>query len=287
MPKLSIVTPSLNQVRYLRFALQSVLAWQRSEVEHIVVDGGSTDGSIEVIKAYADHLTHWVSEPDNGQYDAINRGFARSTGDLMAWLNADDMYFPWTIATAVHLFETFDHIEWLTTRHPMVIDADGRLISIGTTYGYDRKSFLAGFNLSGAGWPADAFIQQESTFWRRSLWEKAGGFVDSSLEYAADFDLWARFFEHAQLYSADVPLAAFRRQEGQKTATAFADYISEAKSVLGRYGSTVPDPEVMPWRVRQRTDPTSARALIRAGLADPAPIVVFDWETKGWIIRQV
>jgi GT2 family glycosyltransferase len=282
MLSLSIVTPSLNQARYLRSSLHSVAAWQSSKVEHIVIDGGSTDDSVRVIDAYAEHLDYWVSEPDEGQYHAINRGFSQSTGEIMAWLNADDMYFPWTISTAMEIFEQLPSVEWLTTRRPMQIDSEGRLVSIGYTHGFDKKSFLSGFNLCGAGWPADVFIQQESTFWRRSLWDKTGSRLDTSLTYAADFDLWARFFGHTQLHAVDVPLAAYRRHAGQKMASSFGAYVEESKLVLARYAGALPDPDVMTCRVPQRRTPETAQALLDTGLADAAPILLWDFKSKSW-----
>ncbi len=285
MPQLSIVTPSFNQSEFLFWNLSSI-ASSNHDIEHIVIDGGSTDGSVELLKAFDEHLTYWISEKDGGMYDAINRGLRRSTADIMAWLNSDDMYSPWTITTVLQIFDAFPQIEWLTTRRPSCIDAKGALITMTNAYGYERKSFLAGFNLAGAGWEADNYIQQESTFWRRSLWERAGGYVDDSFKFAGDFELWARFFEHAELYSVDVPLGTFRRHPNQKTSLSFSDYIEEAKLCLLKHAGSLPDASKMPARLKRRLDPETKEEMIRMGLADWAPVVTHDWDRQIWILGQ-
>jgi glycosyltransferase involved in cell wall biosynthesis len=138
-------------------------------LEHVVIDGGSTDGSVEILDRWTDRLASWTSEPDGGQYDAINRGFARTSGEIMGWLNADDAHAPWTHALVDELFARLPQVEWLTTQYPLIFDEAGHAVQTGYGGGFNADSFRRGGNLPGRGWFATGFVQQESTFWRRSL----------------------------------------------------------------------------------------------------------------------
>ena len=236
LPKISIVTPSYNQAQFLEETILSVLTQNYPNVEYIIIDGGSTDGSVDIIRKYEARLAYWVSEPDAGLYDAINKGFSKATGEIMAWLNSDDKYTPWAFQVVGDIFSTFSEIEWLTTMYPLRWDEFGRAVSCWPQDSYSRQGFFRGENLPGAGWYAKAWIQQESVFWRRSLWQRAGGFVDASLRLAGDFELWARFYQHAELYAVATPLGGSRVHKGQKMAHHFKDYVEEAKQALLRHG---------------------------------------------------
>ncbi len=213
LPKISIVTPSYQQAAFLRHTLDSILEQQYPDLELIVIDGGSTDGSVDILRAYEPHLTYWESAPDRGQAHAINKGLARASGAVLTWLNSDDVLLPGALAAVGEVFATYPPIEWLTGQ-PANLGSDGVLrttpLKTGRFRGLIRRGWYHGRALG--------FIRQEGTFWRRELWERAGGQLDEALHYALDADLWRRFAQHADLVSLDRPLAAYREHPTQKTA---------------------------------------------------------------------
>jgi glycosyltransferase involved in cell wall biosynthesis len=239
-PKISIVTPSFNQGKFLEETLLSVIGQNYPNLEYIVMDGGSTDSSADIIRKYQDKLTYWVSSPDQGQYDAINRGFARSTGEIMAWLNSDDKFTPWAFQVVSEIFSEHPEIEWLTTAYPLHWDAQGRAVSCGYNGGFGREGFFRGEHLPGCGWHSRCYVQQESTFWRRSLWERAGARLDTSFSLAGDFELWARFYKHAELYAVETPLGGFRSHSAQKTANHMEKYLEQARRAFFLHGGKPP-----------------------------------------------
>jgi cellulose synthase/poly-beta-1,6-N-acetylglucosamine synthase-like glycosyltransferase len=233
---MSIVTPSYNQVAFLPAALESVHCQDYPGLEHVVIDGGSSDGSVQVIEDYRDQLHYWVSEPDGGQYDAINRGFSRTTGEVMAWLNSDDMYLPGSLTLVGEIFARFPDVEWLTTQYQLTWDERGSARLALHLRGMSSAAALQGQYLPHGPWHAVGVIQQESTFWRRSAWERAGGRVDPDLHYAGDFDLWMRMAKATQLHTVAAPIAGFRRQAAQKTAGGYQSYLTEAMACLRSHG---------------------------------------------------
>lgn len=234
LPRISIVTPSFNQAKFLEECIESILSQNYPNIEYIIIDGGSTDGSVDIIRKYEKYLAYWVSEPDKGQSHALNKGFTRSTGDVMAYINSDDKYFPWALKTAGRLFSEFPEVDWLTSLITLCWNSEGEPIPGSYVEGFTRSDFYEGRTLENSdkflGW-----IQQESTFWRRSLWEKAGAYVTEKLHYAMDFEMWARFFEHAYLYCVPLPLGGYRFQPGQKTASGIQHYYEEAAGVLSEH----------------------------------------------------
>lgn len=224
-PKITIVTPSFNQAEYLEECIDSILSQNYPNLEYIIMDGGSTDGSTEIIKKYEKYLAYWQSKPDGGQYSAINEGFRRSTGEIMTWLNSDDKLHPGALEKVAHIFTTKADVEWIMGR-PNSINSDGTQARVFDYLPlWSREKYLVKEY-------RNPYIQQEGTFWHRSLWEKSGGYLRTDLQMAADLELWTRFFRHTQLYTVDALLGAFRKQPNQKTANFLEVYHQEAEYIL-------------------------------------------------------
>ena len=288
---ISIVTPSYNQARFVHDTIASVRTGTVAPDEYVVVDGGSTDGSKEIIEEFASELTWWRSAPDEGQYAAIDDGFRHTTGDVMGWINSDDLYMPWTLAVVKDIFHQLPEVEWLTTLRPLTADVSGNIVRCEYTGGFSQRSFAAGVNLTRGPWFARASIQQESTFWRRSLWERAGSRIDRELSLAGDFELWSRFFEHADLYGVDTPLAAFRVQPDQKTSGKAVEYFAEASRVLQREGAALGRGrgrkavhDVLGRRSLRKLPDAVRTPLIAARLLHRVPTIV--WSEEGWHVVE-
>lgn len=231
---ISVVTPSYNQVSYLEDTLRSVLTQEYPNLEYIVMDGGSDDGSQSTIERYASKLAYWQSEPDRGMYDALNKGFARSTGEIMGWINSDDLHLPWTLHVVGAIFRAFPSVNWLTTLQRGGCGPTG-IPSFDSMPGYSFDAFRQGrYGGSPHELPGYGHIQQESTFWRRELWEASEG-LNLSYYGASDFDLWCQFYEHDRLYGVDLPLGVFRRHAEQKTSDASYSYETECRDALKRH----------------------------------------------------
>jgi glycosyltransferase involved in cell wall biosynthesis len=181
-----------------------VIAQNYPNLDYFIVDGGSTDGTLDIIRKYEDQISGWLSEPDNGMYDALNKGFARTSGEIMGWISATDKLHIGGLSVVGSVFRDLPQVEWITGR-PTHINEEGQVYNVDPVPRCSRIRFLAGFN---------RHIQQESTFWRRSLWEKAGGHMDAGLRMAGDFELWVRFFRHARLYPLDAFIGEFRMHDG-------------------------------------------------------------------------
>ena len=200
-PRISLVTPVFNSAHYIEQAIQSVISQQYPNLEYFIMDGGSTDGSVDIIRKYERHLSGWASEPDKGMYDALNRGFARSSGEIMGWISATDLLHTRSLFVVGSIFKALPQVEWITAR-PTGFSEEGMAVAVSPSLKrWSRIRFLAGSN---------RYIQQESTYWRRSLWDRAGGQMDASRREGSDFELWVRFFRHAQLYPVDALIGGFR-----------------------------------------------------------------------------
>jgi glycosyltransferase involved in cell wall biosynthesis len=205
-PRISIVTPSLNQAPFLEFTLRSVIEQNYPDIEYIVQDGGSSDGSVEILKRYERLLTRWESLQDGGQAHAINLGFAHATGEIMAWLNSDDLLLPGTLNYVADYFNQHPDVD-VIYGHRILIDEMGREIGRWILPPHDEEVIR---------W-AD-YVPQETLFWRRRLWKVIGEAVDEEFEFAMDWDLILRFQEaRAKFVRLPRFLGAFRVWPDQKT----------------------------------------------------------------------
>ncbi|BFM39492.1 glycosyltransferase family 2 protein [Synechocystis sp. LKSZ1] len=285
LPKISIVTPSFNQGEFLEETIFSVLSQNYPNLEYVIIDGGSTDNSIDIIRKYQDHLTYWISEPDRGQYDAINKGFAQTTGEIMAWINSDDKYTPWAFNVIAQVFKSLLQVEWLTTLCPLIWDRQGNPVSFLSRGGYTYSGFMRGENLP------KYCIQQESVFWRRSLWERTGAKLDSSLRLAGDFELWTRFYQQAKLYTVEVPLGGFRLYGDQKSVIEYDNYCQEAKESLIKYGGycypSIISSFILGLKRYIKLPHVIRQILVKIKIKDEHNLCIYSIEEKTWKVKKI
>lgn len=222
-PKISIVTPSFNQVEFIEDTILSVISQNYPNLEYIIIDGGSTDGSVDIIKKYEKHLSYWVSESDNGHGHALNKGFSRTTGEIMAWINSDDRYYPYTFRTVAEIFNKFPDVNWIHGKNSW-LDKAGRL----------KEVLITDMNIYSYLLLDYEWIQQESVFWRRTLWEKSGAFIDEELKLMVDGELWSRFFLTDEIWNLDTVIGGFRNHDNNRSHKNFEIVHSEMKEVINR-----------------------------------------------------
>lgn len=284
-PKISIVTPTYNSARFLDKTIQSVLDQAYPNLEYIIIDGGSDDGTCDIIKRYDDQIAYWVSEPDQGMYDALQKGFAHSTGDIIGWLNSDDIHFGWTLAYIGQLFTACPQVEWLTSHTMCAIDEHDFPLYVVQLPGYSRRGYYAAehFQTSRTHFMVE-YILQESTFWRRSLWQKSEASLDTSLKYAGDTELWLRFFQYANLYDVAIPLGQFRKHEAQITSRLQHDYQKEVQALMTRYDVRAHSPLKSQLRaiVRQYVPHRFLKYLVPIGLAQQSYRLRYDFQADKW-----
>ena len=225
-PRISVVTPSYEQARFLEATLLSVIRQGYPNLEYIVMDGGSLDGSDRIIRRYADNLAFWTSQPDGGQTDALIRGLARANGDIMCWLNSDDLLEPWTLREVGEFFQSHAHAR-AVYGDATWIDIDGEPMKPKKEHAFNEFIWLYDHN----------FIPQPSTFWRRDLYEEVGG-LDANYRIAMDADLWIRFAQITKIHHVPRPWSRMRVYPEQKVQALRARCDVEDALIRRRYVDT-------------------------------------------------
>jgi glycosyltransferase involved in cell wall biosynthesis len=244
LPLVSIITPSFNQGKYLEQTMLSVLEQDYPRIEYIVIDGGSTDSSVSVIQKYASRLAFWVSEKDRGQTDAINKGFSRAKGEILAWLNSDDVYNPGAVAEAVAYLQSHPQIGMVYGDLDFIDERDrviGKFNAVQTDLPKLRRGFV--------------HIPQPAAFFRAEHW-RAVGPLDPTFFFAMDYDLWVRLAGVTEMkYLPDRPWAKFRLHSDAKTISADDRCWPEMLRVHYRDGGSRFAPIVFKYHLRRLVSP--------------------------------
>jgi glycosyltransferase involved in cell wall biosynthesis len=223
--KISVITPSLNQGAFIERAIRSVVSQSYPELEYFVIDGGSTDGTQQILKNYECHLD-WVSEPDRGQAEAINKGFRKATGEVLCWLNADDELMPGALHAVAAYFEHHPEAQFVYG-DAEAIDQAGRP--------YGRRGNVKATTHLELVYQGD-FIVQPAAFWRRTLMREVG-ILDESLRYCLDYEYWLRISKKYQLHYLPIPLARERFHAEAKTVQVDLRRIQEIETVTRQFGN--------------------------------------------------
>lgn len=224
-PKVSVITPSLNQAEYIEDTIRSVKCQDYNHIEHIIMDGGSTDGTVEILENYSNKYNmKWVSRPDNGQADAINQGFERASGDVLGWLNSDDVYLTKSaISKSVNAL----------AEYPDADIVNGRGIRLKKDGKWDHPIKRREHKLSHSGLRQIASVLQPATFWYNYVWETTG--IDDSLEYAFDWDFFIRATNTYNIVPISDFLIGYRWQGDNKTTEGGLERAEELRNITGQY----------------------------------------------------
>jgi glycosyltransferase involved in cell wall biosynthesis len=259
LPLVSIITPSYNQGQFLEATLCSVLEQDYQPLEYLVIDGGSTDDSLQIISRYASRLAYWESQPDRGQAHAINKGLQRARGDILGWLNSDDLLLPGVVSQAVQIFAQNPQVDVVYGRLER-IDASGRLLPT-PRLPKDRVDFDLSQVLG------ECVVNQPGSFWRRGVMEQAG-LLDEQLHYSLDYEYWIRLaLAGACFMRLPEAVARFRLSRASKTVGQTAVMAQEQLRLLEALAARPDLPERLgftPGQVRHRLRRTRARFRLQA-----------------------
>lgn len=223
-PRITIVTAVYNGARYLDETIRSVVQQRYPNLEYIIVNDGSTDGTRDIIGTYEQRIAGVIDQSNQGLYSALNTGFAHSTGEIMGWLNSGDLLHTNSLFVVGSVFSSFPDVKWITGR-PTVFDSHGMTVQIQELPRWSRYRFLAG---------ANRHIQQESTYWRSSLWERAGNALSVIYRAEGDFEQWIRFFRHGRLYSVNALIGGYRMHENSLSHENIEHYNKHCDEIVER-----------------------------------------------------
>jgi len=233
LPRISIITPSFNQGRFIRQTIDSVLSQNYPNLEYIVMDGGSTDSTLSILRSYGSKVI-WESKKDKGQSDALNKGFKRASGEIIAYLNSDDVYLPNTLFTVGEYFLEHQKAMWVTGDY-FIIDADNKKIQ---SYVVSYKKYLRN-KPSFARLCVANYIIQPSTFWRSSLFREIGYF-NESFRYCMDYDFWMRIISKYPLHVLPRHFSLFRIHNTSKGGSQYKMQFQEEHQVVVKYTNNIP-----------------------------------------------
>jgi glycosyltransferase involved in cell wall biosynthesis len=250
-PRITVVTPSYNQEKFLKQTIRSVLDQQYPALEYIAMDGGSQDRSRKILEKYHESLSYWVSEQDRGQSDALNKGFAKATGDILCWINSDDILLPGSLQTVANYFAENNDVMWCTGEL-LGMEEHGKLSQHSLPV-IENPTLLDWFLHFSKG---KSIIQQPATFWRREVWENLGP-LREDLHYGFDFEFFLRIrLQYGEPGRIRQPLAAFRFHDQSKTCQASEKFFLENIQIVRENLSDLPlseRPYVRQWLLKERT----------------------------------
>jgi len=226
LPLVSIITPSYNQGRFIEETILSVKNQKYENIEHIIIDGASTDNTVSILNKYP-HLK-WISEPDRGQSHAINKGLRLAKGELLAYLNSDDTYCPWTVKIVVEYFSQYQNVD-MVYGDCNIINADSQLVGLEKKMPFSYKDLLRYSNYGGGN-----YIKQPAAFFRKSIQLQVGLF-DEQLHYAMDYDYWLRLGRIGKIIYIPIALANARKWALAKTINKEIEMRAEAVQVCRRH----------------------------------------------------
>lgn len=265
-PLVTIVVTNVNQASTLSATLDSIFSQEEDALECFVVDTSAQDNALEILRFFEPRGLHWERVGWDAQTEAMNRAFANARGEFFWWLSGADKLCPWATRLTTFVFQNLPQVEWLTSGTPLTWTPHQLAVSAGLADGYTARAFYAGRNLKTSAY-FQFPIWRSGTVWRRSLWEKSGARIREALSEAGDFELWARFFQHANLHTLNIPIAGHQADALQLDTNA---YWRAAAQHLAQYKKTTAPPT---WVRRAHGQLARRLPSLRTRLMQGAPLV--------------